>query len=71
MYSDFKVGDAVVRRWNNRVYYIYHDVDSNKWEFVIDPVKGQKLSKCKVCEMFSKLRLADAVEIKRGFADEF
>lgn len=70
-HSNFKVGDAVVRRWNNRVYYICHDVDSDKWEFVIDQVKGQKLSKCKVCEMFSNLRLANEAEIIQGYADEF
>lgn len=70
-HSDFKFGDAVVRKWNNRVYYICHDVDSDKWEFMIDPIKDQKLSKCKVCEMFRNLRLADETEIRRGYADEF
>lgn len=71
MYSNFKVGDAVVRRWNNRVYYICHDVDSDKQEFMIDQVKDQKFRKCKTCEIFSNLRLADETEVKRGYADEF
>lgn len=70
-HSNFQVGDAVVRKWNNAVYYICHDVDSDKWEFLIDPIKDQKVSKCKVCECFSNLRLADKTEIRRGYADEF
>ena len=40
-HSNFKVGDAVIRRWNNQVYYICHDIDSDKWEFMIDKTKYQ------------------------------
>lgn len=70
-YSDFKVGDAVVRRWNNRVYYICHDIDYSKWEFLIDPIKGQKFSKCKISECYSNLRLANDQEIQKGYAENF
>lgn len=71
MYSNFKVGDAVIRRWNNRLYYICHDIDSDKWEFMIDQTKGQKFSKCKIAECFSNLRLATEQEQKQGYAKEF
>ena len=33
-HSNFKIGDAVIRRWNNRLYYICHDADNDKWEFL-------------------------------------
>lgn len=71
IYSNFKIGDAVIRKWNNRLYYICHDVDSEKWEFIIDATKGQKFSKCKTCEYFGNLRLATKTEIERGYADVF
>lgn len=71
MYSNFKIGDAVIRRWNNSLYYICHDIDSDKWEFLIDQTKGQKFSKCKVAECFSNLRLATEQEQKQGYAKEF
>lgn len=70
-HSEFKVGDAIVRRWNNQVYYICHDIDSDKWEFMIDKIKGQKFSKCKISECFSNMRLATPLEIVAGFAEEF
>lgn len=71
MYSNFKVGDAVIRRWNNRLYYICHDIDSDKWEFMIDQTKGQKFLKCKASECFSNLRLATEQEQKQGYAEEY
>ena len=70
-YSDFKIGNAVIRKCNNRLYYICHDVDSNKLEFLISPVKGQKVSKCDVCEYFGNMRLATTEEINTGYAKEF
>ena len=42
-HSNFKIDDAVIRKYNNRLYYICHDVDNDKWEFLISPVKGQKV----------------------------
>ena len=70
-HSNFKVGEAVIRKWNNRLYYICHDVDSDKWEFLIDKVKGQKVSKCEACEYFGNMRLATTEEINAGYAKEF
>lgn len=70
-HSSFKVDDAIIRRWNNRLYYIYHDVDNDKWEFLISPVKSQMVSKCETCEYFGNMRLATTEEIKNGYAKEF
>lgn len=70
-HSSFKIDDAVIRRWNNRLYYICHDVDNDKWEFLISSVKGQMASKCEVCEYFGNMRLATNEEIKNGYAREF
>lgn len=70
-HSDFKVGDAVVRRWNNHVYYICHDIDNDKWEFMIDKVKDKKFSKCKTSECYSNMRIATEDEILKGYADKF
>lgn len=70
-HSNFKIGDAVIRRWNNRLYYICHDIDTEKWEFLIDTTKGQKVSKCKVSECFSNLRYANTNEQQQGYAKEF
>ena len=53
-HSNFKIGD----------------VDSDKWEFLISPVKGQKVSKCEVCEYFGNMRLATTEEINIGYANE-
>lgn len=71
MYSNFKIGDAVIRRWNNRLYYICHDIDQDKWEFLIDTTRDQKVSKCKVAECYSNLRLATELEKQSGYADKF
>ena len=70
-HSNFKIGDAVIRCWNNRLYYICHDIDTEKWEFLIDPTKGQKVSKCKVAECFSNLRYATKDEKQTGYTKEF
>lgn len=70
-HSNFEIGNAVIRNWNNRLYYICHDVDSDKWEFLISPVKSQKVSKCETCEYFGNMRLATTEEINIGYAKEF
>lgn len=70
-HSEFVVGDAVIRKWNNRLYYICHDIDSDKWEFMIDKIKGQKFKKCKISECFSNLRYATKEEITKGYAEKF
>ncbi len=70
-HSNFEIGNAVIRKWDNRLYYICHDVDSDKWEFLISPIKGQKVSKCETCEYFGNMRLATTDEIDLGYAKEF
>lgn len=70
-YSGFEVGDAVMRRWNNRIYYIIADVDYSKQEFLIHENRGAKVKDCKVCDMYSNLRLATTEEIAKGYAEEF
>ena len=69
-YSNFEVGDAVIRRWNNRLYYIIAGVDCDKWEFLIHENKDAKVKDCKVCDMYSNLRLATMGEIVKGYAEE-
>lgn len=71
IYSNFKIGDAVIRRWNNRLYYICHDIASDKWEFLIDPTRNQQVSKCKVAECYTNLRLATDSEKQLGYAEQF
>lgn len=70
-YSNFEVGNAVIRRWNNRLYYIIVDVDYNKWEFLIHKNRDAKVKYCKVCDMYSNLRLATMDEFVKGYAEEF
>ena len=70
-HSDFKIGDAVVRRWNNKVYYIIADVDNDKWEALISEDNGAKVKHCKVCETYSNLRYATQDEIRDGYAESF
>ena len=70
-HSNFMIDEAVIRRWNNQLYYICHDIDNDKCEFMVDKVKGQKLSKCKVAECYMNLRLATEDEISRGYAEVF
>lgn len=69
-YSDFEVGDAVIRRWNNRLYYIIDDVDYGKWEFLIHENRDVKVKDCRVCDVYSKIRIATTEEIVKGYAEE-
>lgn len=66
-YSDFNIGDAVVRKWNNRVYYIIADVDIEKWEYMISEDKDAKFKDCKVCEYYGNLRTASPLEVECGY----
>ena len=70
-HSSFKVDDAIIRRWNNRLYYICHDVDNDKLEFLISSVKGKRVSKCDVCEYFGNMMLATISSFVAGYAKEF
>lgn len=69
-YSNFEVGDAVIRRWNNRLYYIIADVDYSKQEFLIHENRDAKVKDCRVCDVYSNLRLATEEEIVKGYAEE-
>ena len=61
----FKVGDAVIRKWNNRVYYVIADIDHGS-EFLLGESKDTPFSKCKVCEMPCNLTIATPEEIAAG-----
>lgn len=71
IYSNFKIGDPVIRRWNNRLYYIIADVDNDKWEFLIHESKDSKVKNCKVCEMYTNLRPATEQEVLDGYSIMF
>ena len=59
----FEVGDAIVRRWNNRVYWIITDVDNGS-EFMISENKNAKFKDCKVCDMPCNFTHATNAEIE-------
>jgi len=54
--TKFKVGDAVVRRYNNKVYYVVADIDNGS-EFLLGKDKDTPFKKCKVCELPENLTL--------------
>lgn len=61
----FEVGDAIVRRWNNSVYWIIVDVDNGS-EFMISENKDAKFKDCKVCDMPCNFTFATDEEIEAG-----
>lgn len=61
----FQEGDAIVRRWNNRVYWIITDIDNGS-EFMINENKNAKFKDCKVCDMPCNFTFATDAEIKAG-----
>jgi len=65
----FKINDQVVRRWNNRVYYVNHRVDND--EYLISHKKDSKVKDCICCEHEDNLRLATEDEIVLGYTEEF
>lgn len=65
----FKINDQVVRRWNNRVYYVNHRVCND--EYLVSHKKGSKVKDCICCEHEDNLRLATEDEIVLGYAEEF
>ena len=62
---DYKVGDAIVRKWNGRVYWIITDIDNGS-EFLISQNKNAKFKDCKVCDMPCNFTLATPQEIQCG-----
>lgn len=62
----FKVGDAVIRKFNGRVYYVVADVDCGA-EFLVADKPYTPISKCKVCEIPENLSNATPEEIAAGY----
>ena len=62
----FEVGDAVVRRWNNQVYYLIFDIDSDGQEFLIHKDKNAKFKDCKISDLVCNFTHAEPEEIKAG-----
>lgn len=61
----YEVGDPVIRKWNNQLYWIISNID-NSSEFLIHKNKDAKFKDCKVCELPCNLSHAIDTEIKEG-----
>lgn len=59
----FEEGDAIVRRWNNRVYWIITDIDNGS-EFMISENKNARFKDCKICDMPCNFTHATREEIE-------
>ena len=59
----FEVGDPVIRKWNNQLYWIISDIDNGS-EFLIHKNKDAKFKDCKVCELHCNLSHATDAEIE-------
>ena len=59
----FEVGDAIIRRWNGRLYWIITDVDHGS-EFMISENKDAKFKDCKICDLPCNFTHATDAEIK-------
>ena len=69
-YSNFKVGDYIIRRYNNRVYRIANTADSSGQEFLI--IRHPLPSKHRFsCEIYTNMRVATEQEQQQGYAEEF
>lgn len=62
----FEQGDAVVRRWNNQVYYLIVDIDNNGQEFLIHKDKNAKFKDCKISDLVCNFTHAEPEEIAAG-----
>ena len=62
----FEQGDAVVRRWDNQVYYLIVDIDNNGQEFLIHKDKNAKFKDCKISDLVCNFTHAEPEEIKAG-----
>ena len=62
----FEVGDAIVRKWNNQVYYLIVDIDNDGQEFLIHRDKNAKFKDCKVSDNVCNFTHATPQEIKAG-----
>ena len=62
----FEVGDAVIRKWNGRLYYLIVDIDNDGQEFLIHHDKGAKFKDCRIFDNICNFKHATDVEIKAG-----
>lgn len=65
-WDSFKINDPVIRKWNNKLYYICHDID-NGGEYLIGKEPNTPFNKCKVCELPSNLSHATKTEVELGY----
>ena len=62
----FEVGDAVIRKWNGRLYYLIVDIDNDGQEFLIHHDKGAKFKDCRIFDNICNFKHATDEEIKAG-----
>ena len=62
----FEVGDAVIRKWNGRLYYLIVDIDNDGQEFLIHHDKGAKFKDCRIFDNICNFKHATDAEIKAG-----
>ena len=62
----FEVGDAVIRKWNGRLYYLIVDIDNDGQEFLIHHDKGAKFKDCRIFDNICNFKHVTDEEIKAG-----
>ena len=62
----FEAGDAVIRKWNGRLYYLIVDIDNDGQEFLIHHDKGAKFKDCRISDNICNFKHATPGEIKAG-----
>ena len=62
----FEVGDAVIRKWNGRLYYLIVDIDSDGKEFLIHRDRGAKFKDCRISDNICNFKHATDAEIEAG-----
>lgn len=62
----FEVGDAVIRKWNGRLYYLIVDIDNDGQEFLIHHDKGAKFKDCRISDNICNFKHATDAEIAAG-----
>lgn len=53
----YNLGDAVVRRWNNQIYWVVADIDNGS-EYLLADAPNKTFNDCKVCDLPSNLKPA-------------
>ncbi|WP_180113297.1 hypothetical protein [Acinetobacter sp. YH12073] len=62
----FEARDAVIRKWNGRLYYLIVDIDNDGQEFLIHHDKGAKFKDCRISDNICNFKHATDAEIKAG-----